>query len=116
MTNLYFLSICLAATYLLSGCSDHHNKGLKSGTYQEAALNKQQLQKLDSLFSHSIRNNTINGGVALVARNGVIAYHKAFGAKGLTDDEPMKKDHLFRIASMTKPLTAVAILQLWIKG
>lgn len=56
------------------------------------------------------------GAAALVARNGRILYKKAFGVANLELPTPMRTDHVFRIGSITKQMTAVAILQLAEQG
>jgi CubicO group peptidase (beta-lactamase class C family) len=56
------------------------------------------------------------GATALVARNGQIIYQKGFGLANLEWNEPMQADHIFRIGSITKQFTAVAILQLMEQG
>jgi len=56
------------------------------------------------------------GGVALVANGNGILYEKAFGMANLELDVPMKTDMVFRIGSVTKQFTAVAILQLVEQG
>jgi len=54
------------------------------------------------------------GAVVLVARKGQIAYFEPFGQADT--DKPMQKDTMFRIASMTKPLVTVSVLQLYEEG
>ncbi len=56
------------------------------------------------------------GGAALVARNGEVLYHKAFGKANLELDVDMKPEHIFRIGSITKQFTACAILKLAEEG
>lgn len=56
------------------------------------------------------------GATALVARNGQIIYKKAFGMANLELNVPMQADHVFKIGSITKQFTAVAILQLMEQG
>jgi CubicO group peptidase (beta-lactamase class C family) len=56
------------------------------------------------------------GATALVARKGQILYHKAFGMANLEFNIPMQEDNIFRIGSITKQFTAVAILQLMEHG
>lgn len=56
------------------------------------------------------------GVTVLAARNGEILYHKAFGTANLEADIPMQTDHVFRIGSVTKQFTAIAILQLVEQG
>lgn len=56
------------------------------------------------------------GAVALIARKGQIVYEKAFGMANLELQVPMQVDQVFRIGSVTKQFTAVAILQLLEQG
>lgn len=56
------------------------------------------------------------GGAVLVAKGDRILYHKAFGMHDLESQTPLKPDMVFRIASVTKQFTAVAILQLVQQG
>lgn len=56
------------------------------------------------------------GATVLVAQNGQIIYKKAFGMANLEYSIPMKIDNVFRIGSITKQFTAVAILQLMEQG
>ena len=54
------------------------------------------------------------GGTVLVARKGKIAYFKTFGKRDFK--EPYRKDDIFRLASMSKAVTTVAVLQQWEQG
>ena len=54
--------------------------------------------------------------VNLVMRNGKVVHYEAHGSKGANDSRPMQKDDLFRIYSMTKPITAAAAMQLYEQG
>lgn len=56
------------------------------------------------------------GATALVARNGQVIYRKAFGMANVELDVPMQIDNVFRIGSISKQFTAVAILQLMEQG
>ncbi|OPY67885.1 MAG: Esterase EstB [Syntrophorhabdaceae bacterium PtaU1.Bin034] len=60
------------------------------------------------------KQQQIRGAVVLVARNGKVAYQKAFGE--MDDGKPMRNNTIFRICSMTKPITAVAVMMLWEQG
>ena len=62
------------------------------------------------------KNNEIPGAVAYINRNGKEVFFKAYGYRNLENKVPMHKDDIFRMASMTKALTAVAILQLYERG
>ncbi|NSW93122.1 MAG: serine hydrolase [Bacteroidales bacterium] len=71
--------------------------------------------EFDQLLSEQFRPGE-PGCAAIVARKGQIIYHKAFGMANLELDVPMKPDMVFRIGSITKQFTAVAILQLMEQG
>ncbi|MEM6771973.1 MAG: serine hydrolase domain-containing protein, partial [Bacteroidota bacterium] len=56
------------------------------------------------------------GATAIVVKKGEIVYHKAFGLANVELDVPMQTDHVFRIGSITKQFTSMAILQLMERG
>ena len=56
------------------------------------------------------------GIVNVVVRNGKVVHYEATGGKGIEDSRPVEKNDLFRIYSMTKPITAVAAMQLYEQG
>jgi len=71
---------------------------------------------LDSVILSAIHDGKIQGAVALVANHNTVLYHKAHGKKNIAKDIPQEKTDLFRIASMTKPITAVAAMILYEQG
>jgi len=81
---------------------------------ESVGLSGQRLKRIDQLIDQHIQEKKIGGAVVLVARKGKIAY---FREAGLADiDKPMRKDTIFRIVSMTKPLTSVAVMLLYEEG
>jgi CubicO group peptidase (beta-lactamase class C family) len=77
--------------------------------------NNQDTANFDKVLSEQF-NAEAPGAAVLVARKGEIIYAKAFGKANLELDAPMQADHIFRIASITKQFTAIAILQLLEQG
>lgn len=71
--------------------------------------------KVDKLLAAVYKPNE-TGATALIARKGTVIYKKALGMANLELDVPMQIDHVFRIGSISKQFTAVAILQLLEKG
>ena len=63
-----------------------------------------------------VDKGTIPGAIIMVSRKGKIAYLKAFGFQDREKQIPMKTDAIFRIASMSKPFTSVAIMMLVEQG
>lgn len=81
---------------------------------EEVGLSSERLQRIDRLINTHVAEKKIAGAVVLVARKGKIAYLKA---SGMADQgKPMEKDTIFRVVSMTKPLTATAIMLLYEEG
>ena len=86
---------------------------LSNGLFAQSE--KELEQKYDELLSELFSTDE-NGGTALVSKKGEIIYHKAFGMANVELNVPMKVNHIFRIGSVTKQFTAVAILQLMEAG
>ena len=83
---------------------------------QSTGFIPERLDRIDDMINAEIIDGNIPGAVAMVVRNGQIAYFKSFGVAGIETQTPMRKDHIFRIASMTKAVTAVAAMTLYERG
>lgn len=68
--------------------------------------------QIDSLFNHSVLNKEIPGAVAFISYKGQEVLNRAYGYKNIEDKTKVTPSSIFRMASMTKALTAVSILQL----
>lgn len=77
-------------------------------------ISAERLARIDELVAQHLSENAYQGMVVLVARHGKVCYLKSFGkaAEGV----PMTDDAVFRLASMSKVPSAVAVLQLWEQG
>ncbi len=106
------LSLILTAGQSLA--SDTQN--LPAAKAEKVGMSSKRLERITALGDKYIENNQVAGMVNLVMRNGKVVHFKAHGEKGASDDRPMQKDDLFRIYSMTKPITAVAAMQLYEQG
>src|SRR3984957_2841507 len=71
-----------------------------------------RLDRVTSFFKADTDARRIPGAVVILARNGKVVYHEAFGVRDPATGAPMQKDSIFRIYSMTKPITGVAVLML----
>jgi CubicO group peptidase (beta-lactamase class C family) len=72
--------------------------------------------EIDSYLTSVVRNTRIPGIVALVVDADRVLYAGAFGRQDVAGDVPMANDTIFRIASMTKPVTSVAVMMLVQEG
>ncbi|MGI9204343.1 MAG: serine hydrolase domain-containing protein [Woeseiaceae bacterium] len=99
---------------VLTGCavqSDFNFDGLGTPGFDDT-----RLDRIDAAIEAEIEAGDIPGAVALVARDGETVYHKSFGLADIASQTPMQTDAIFRIASMTKAVTTVAIMQLYEQG
>ena len=88
----------------------------ETATPQSVGLSGERLQRVHELVERAIAAGEIAGAVTLVARNGQVAYLEAQGVMDLASKRPMQPDSMFRLASMSKPVAAVAILMLAEEG
>jgi CubicO group peptidase (beta-lactamase class C family) len=79
-------------------------------------ISSERLNHLDSNINQWIKEDQLNGATMIILRNGKIVYHKALGFANKQQNVPMRTDHIFRIASMTKPVISVAAMMLYEKG
>lgn len=67
-------------------------------------------------LAEAVEREKLSGAVALLARDGEIVFFEAAGAADREAGKPMREDTLFRIASMSKPITSVAVMMLHEEG
>jgi CubicO group peptidase (beta-lactamase class C family) len=83
---------------------------------EEVGFSSERLARITEAVKRHFDAHDIAGAVTLVARRGRIAQFEAYGVADLDTRKPMSKDNLFWIASMSKPITGVAILMLLEEG
>ena len=83
---------------------------------ETVGMSSSRLARIDSMLEESVAEGQIPGAVALIARNGRIVYHKAFGRADTGTGRRQQTDDIFRIASQTKAITATAVMMLWEEG
>lgn len=79
-------------------------------------MSDKKLMLIDQFIQDYVNKGYIPGGVFLIARDNQIVYYKNFGFRSTDKKAPYQKDDIFRIASMTKAVTTVAIMQLYEQG
>jgi len=83
---------------------------------EEVGLSSERLERITSAIQRSVDEGRMAGAVALVARHGKLAYFKAIGMADRDAKRPMRTDSIFRICSMSKPITSVAVMTLYEEG
>lgn len=89
---------------------------LREAKAEGVGLSPERLDRIDAMLEKAVAEGEIPGAVALVARNGRIVFHKAYGMADNESGRPLKRDDIFRIASQTKAITSTAVMMLWEEG
>jgi CubicO group peptidase (beta-lactamase class C family) len=87
-----------------------------AGKPEDVGLSSTQLKRLEAVTKKNIDDGLMPGAVMLVARRGKIAWVSVQGRRVPDADDPMKFDSIFRIYSMTKPITSLVLMQLIEEG
>src|SRR5437762_2921018 len=113
MLRRTFLAI---AALLLTACADFAQKPEGAAPPPSGGFSSERLERLDATLRAEVGTDRIPGGVLLIARNGKIVYEDVVGWQDPQAKKPMQKDAIFRIASMSKPIVSVAVMQLVEQG
>lgn len=89
---------------------------LSEGIAEDVGMSSERLGRIDDMLMNAIEENQIPGVVAMIVRDGIIVYHKAFGMSDNRSGRELKRDDIFRIASQTKAITSTAVMMLWEEG
>jgi CubicO group peptidase (beta-lactamase class C family) len=81
-----------------------------------AHFNPQKLEKIGEFFKNEVATGKIPGAIVLIEQHGKPVYHEFFGVRDPATKLPMTDDTIFRIFSMTKPITSVAAMMLVDQG
>jgi CubicO group peptidase (beta-lactamase class C family) len=83
---------------------------------EEVGLSAEKLGRVTALVQGAVDRSQTAGVVVLIARHGKVAYLEAFGKRSASAGQPMPENAIFRIHSMTKPITSAAALRLYDEG
>jgi CubicO group peptidase (beta-lactamase class C family) len=109
----------LIAGFLLAisfGAAHAQDVWPKAAKPEEVGLSSERLARLAKVTQEHVDAGRLPGAVILLARRGKIAYYESFGFRDREKGLPMTRDALFRIYSMTKPITTVAAMMLQEEG
>jgi CubicO group peptidase (beta-lactamase class C family) len=92
------------------------NPSLPLARPEQVGLSSDRLARLSDALRADIARHYIPGAVVLIARHGRIVHFEAMGQRDPAQPEPMAKDSVFRIYSMTKPIVSTAVMMLLEEG
>ncbi|XWW46147.1 serine hydrolase [Fibrella sp. USSR17] len=114
------LYLCLFATSLLAqrvpSASSTPNQFTVSTNPVEQGFSPERLKRVDALLQGFVDQGLAPNAVALVARNGEIVLHKAYGYSNLAAKTPARTSDIYRIASQTKAITTTTLMTLFEEG
>ncbi len=91
-------------------------QGLPATRPEDVGLSSTRLARIGDWLRAEVEAKRIPGAVVMVARNGKMAYYEAIGQQDPARPEPMTRDAIFRIYSMTKPMVSVATMMMVEEG
>ena len=106
----------LVAAGFLAAAPALYAQALPTARPDQLGFSAERLDRIGQWVEAEIAARRIPGAVVLIARNGRVAYYRAFGQQDPAAPNPMARDSIFRIYSMTKPLVSVAALQMVEEG
>jgi CubicO group peptidase (beta-lactamase class C family) len=83
---------------------------------ESVGLSSERLDRIGATVQHTIDDKRVAGAVTLVVRRGRVAWFKSQGMMDREAGKAMRPDTMFRICSMTKPITSVAVMMLYEEG
>ena len=101
---------------LVSLSANGSSQALPWAASESVGLSADRLNRVDALFESYIADGRMAGVVVAIARKGKLAHFRTLGRMDMAKDPPMREDAIFRMASMTKPITSVAVLMLYEEG
>jgi CubicO group peptidase (beta-lactamase class C family) len=106
-------ALVVAFTLCASGV---YAQPLPRATPESVGISSERLGRMHAGMQALVDSHQVGGLVTLVARDGRLVDLKAFGYQDVDAKTPMKADSIFRIASMSKPITSVAVMMLFEEG
>ena len=106
------LGLFLITILLIYGWQDV----LPNKTFAQTGLFVREMTNVDEVFSNFMDAWNIPGGSIAIVKDGRLVYARGFGYADKESNEHVKPEHLFRIASIAKPITSIAIMKLINEG
>lgn len=108
----FHLEVLVASLALIFLATITYGDDMPRVDAKSQGFSPEKLERIPAILKEAVEKKQIGGGVALVARRGKIVHLSAAGMQDIENKTPMADGTIFRIASMSKPITSVAIMQL----
>ena len=109
-------SLFVLVVAALSFASQARDAGCPGVKPETVGFSSARLQRLDAGMKALVDDKQLAGIVTMVARHGQVVQQSTYGYQDVASKTPMRQDSIFRIYSMTKPITGVAMMMLYEEG
>ena len=109
-------AIVVAALVIVGGSAGIRSKELPLSKPEEVGLSSERLARMDKAIHEYVDAGRTPGVVTLIARHGKVVHVDAYGKADLATGRATRSDDIFRMYSMTKPITSAALLMLFEEG
>jgi len=96
--------------------SERSSRDLATIAPESVGVSSERLRRIDAAMTRLVDEKQVAGLVTLLERHGKIVHFNAAGKLDVRKPDPLQKDSIFRIYSMTKPITGVAMMMLYEEG
>lgn len=110
------LRLALVAALCLTPTPPAAAQDLAPATPESAGMSSDRLAEATRALQAHVNRSNIAGVAAAVARHGRVVYFEALGQRDRETGDAMARDDLFRLYSMTRPITSTAVMMLWEEG
>lgn len=116
MFRRHIVSMSCVILLLLVGTVELSAKTLPTAKPQRVGLSGERLERLSAQMQQAVDDGVMVGGLGMVARRGKVVYAETWGQSDREAGKAMTMDTIFRIYSMSKPITSVAVMMLYEEG
>jgi CubicO group peptidase (beta-lactamase class C family) len=118
MKKLFFLALTFLSlsTFAQTIPPASGSRTINIAATPDPAVDYRRLARIDTFVNEYLRKGWLNGVVTLVIKDGHVIQYKGYGFADKEAGKPMRRDDLFRIASQTKAIVSVGIMQLFEEG
>ena len=109
-------SLFFSVAFLLALSARLPAQDLPAAKPADVGFSAERLERITQWLRDDTAKGTIPGAVVMIVRNGKVAYFESIGMLDPQTKAPMRKDAIFRIHSMSKPITTVAVMMLYEQG
>ncbi|HIG41864.1 MAG: serine hydrolase domain-containing protein [bacterium] len=106
----------LGAVFIIVASTQLFARDLGNAKPEREGVSQERLDRITEHMNQAVEKGTMVGGLAMIARNGKIVYSETYGLRDREENKPMTEDTIFRIYSMSKPITSVALMMLYEEG